>query len=164
MSEKREKVLAALAAAGTPYTLVEHPAAYTIEEMDALPLPHPEAVVKNLFLRDSRGKRHFLLVLPKDKRADLTVLRGRIGNRLGFASEARLAKYLGLTPGSVTPFGVLNDEERAVEVLFDSVLGEMPLVGVHPNENTATVFLEPLALAELIRAHGNPFRWEELPG
>lgn len=163
MSEKREPVLAALAAAGIEYELTDHPAVYTMEEMNALRLPHGEAVVKNLFLRDPKGRRFFLASLRGDKRADLKTLGERLGVRLSFASEERLGELLGLEKGSVTPLGVLNDQERRVEVLFDADIRAMPLVGVHPNENTATVFLSPLELERLIRDHGNPFEWVELP-
>ena len=138
----KQKVYDALAAAGIEYERVDHPPVFTIEEMDALELPHPEAVVKNLFLRDAKGKRHFLVVLPGHRQADLRTLGERLGTKLSFASEERLEKYLGLTKGSVTPLGVLNDEDRAVELIFDEELKTMPLLGVHPNHNTATVFLK----------------------
>lgn len=161
-TEVKEQVYAALAAAGIPYERVDHPAVFTIEEMDQLDLPHPEAVVKNLFLRDAKGKRHFLAVLPGHRSADLKTLGEKVGSKLSFASEERLEKYLGLTRGSVTPLGVLNDEARAVEVLFDRALEAMPLMGVHPNHNTATVFLRPGDLVQLIKDHGNPFAWVDL--
>lgn len=160
--ENRHLALAALDAAGIPYELAEHPAVYTIEEMDAQALPYPEAVVKNLFLRDQKGRRHFLVVLPGHKQADLAALGEKLGARLSFASEERLGRYLGLTKGSVTPLGVLNDAERAVEVCFDAQLKTMPIVGVHPNDNTATVFLKTADLVSLIQAQGSPFRWVAL--
>ena len=74
MSQKRDVVLRTLAEQNIPYQLWEHPAVYTIEEMDALDLPAPEAVVKNLFLRDAKGRRYFLVVLSKEKQADLRAL------------------------------------------------------------------------------------------
>ncbi len=160
--ERKAAARAALDAAGIAYEWVEHPAAFTIDEMDAIDLPHPEAVVKNLFLRDQKGKRHVLAVLPGHKRADLKALGEVLGDKVSFASEERLEKYLGLEKGSVTPLGVLNDEARAVEVCFDGEIQTMPLVGVHPNQNTATVFLKPGDLVELIQAHGSPFRWVTL--
>lgn len=140
--EQKQKVIDLLDRMKIRYELVNHPAVYTIEDMDALSLPHAEAVVKNLFLRDAKGKRHFLVVMDKDKSADLKHLRQEIGcTALSFASEERLSRYLGLTKGEVTPFGILNDKEHAVEVFFDKDLAGRPLIGVHPNDNTATVFL-----------------------
>ena len=95
-------------------------------------------------------------------KADLKALGGRLGVRLSFASEERLEEHLGLTRGSVTPFGVLNDEARAVTVLLDAGLWELPLVGVHPNENTATVVLSPDDLERVVREHGGPVERIEL--
>lgn len=159
MSEKRSIVFEALETLGVPYEVWEHPAVYTIEEMDALHLPDPSVVVKNLFLRDAKGKQHFLVVLQKDKQADLRALGEHLGVKLSFASEERLMKYLGLEKGAVTPFGILNDTERAVEVLLDADLECMPLIGVHPNENTATVVLKPADLVRIIERHGNPVEY-----
>lgn len=162
MSQKRDLVLQTLAERNIPYQLWEHPAVYTIEEMDALDLPAPEAVVKNLFLRDAKGRRYFLVVLSKEKQADLRALGERLGVKLSFASSERLAACMGLEKGSVTPFGVLNDQERKVEVLLDQDLRTRPLVAVHPNENTATVALAPEDLLQVLEDHGNPVTWLEL--
>ena len=162
MSQKRDVVLRTLAEQNIPYQLWEHPAVYTIEEMDALDLPAPEAVVKNLFLRDAKGRRYFLVVLSKEKQADLRALGERLGVKLSFASPARLAACMGLEKGSVTPFGVLNDQERKVEVLLDQDLRTRPLVAVHPNENTATVALAPEDLLQVLEDHGNSVTWLEL--
>lgn len=162
MSQKRDLVLRTLAERNIPYQLWEHPAVYTIEEMDALDLPAPEAVVKNLFLRDAKGRRYFLVVLSKEKQADLRALGERLGVKLSFASPERLAACMGLEKGSVTPFGVLNDQERKVEVLLDQDLRTRPLVAVHPNENTATVALAPEDLLQVLEDHGNSVTWLEL--
>lgn len=155
----KQKVYDALAEAGIEYERVDHPPVFTIEEMDALELPHPEAVVKNLFLRDAKGKRHFLVVLPGHRQADLRTLGERLGTKLSFASEERLEKYLGLTKGSVTPLGVLNDENQAVELIFDEELKSMPLLGVHPNHNTATLFLKTEDLIRLVTVRGSKLTW-----
>ena len=162
MSQKRDLVLQTLTERNIPYQLWEHPAVYTIEEMDALDLPAPEAVVKNLFLRDAKGRRYFLVVLSKEKQADLRALGERLGVKLSFASPERLAACMGLEKGSVTPFGVLNDQERKVEVLLDQDLRTRPLVAVHPNENTATVALAPEDLLQVLEDHGNSVTWLEL--
>lgn len=166
MSGERKVLLEQLDRHKIAYTLVEHPAVYTMEEMAGLSLPGPAA--KNLFLRDSKGKRHFLVVLAPnaqggEKRADLAALGEKLATRLSFASEERLERYLGLKKGAVSPLGILKDESRSVEVLLDAELKVLPLVGFHPGENTATVFLSPLELAELLEEHGNPLTWVELP-
>ncbi len=156
MSQK-QKVLRVLDGMGISYELIDHPAVFTIDDMELLRLPHSEAVVKNLFLRDAKGKRHFLVVIGKDKTADLKRLRQETRcTALSFASEERLGRYLKLTKGEVTPFGVLNDTERAVEVFFDRDLAQKPLLGVHPNDNTATVFLSFDDLCRVLAKNGFP--------
>ena len=149
--EDREirKVLDVLDNAGIRYRMVSHDPVYTIEEMERLHLDADAEIAKNLFLRDARGKRHFLVVLCSCKAVDLKALRGQLGtSALSFASEDRLKRFLGLEKGAVTPLGILNDEARAVEVLFDRDLAGLPSLGVHPNRNTATVFLAFSDLAE----------------
>lgn len=139
------------------YEWIEHEAVYTIDDMLKLGLENMQDVAKNLFLRDAKGKRHFLIVVREDKKVDLKGLGNLLGGvRLSFASEERLEKYLGLKKGSVTPLGILNDEERAVEVFFDKDFCHMEKIGVHPNDNTASVFLSVEELLNIIREHGNP--------
>ena len=155
--EIRQEVCRKLAEAGVPYTLTEHPAVFTIEEMDRLGITLDGEVCKNLFLRDYKGKRHFLVVLRHDKRADLAALRRQLGSTpLSFASEERLARYLGLTKGAVSPLGVFNDRDHAVTVAFDRDLEGCGKVGVHPNENTATVWLSFGDLLRVVESCGNP--------
>lgn len=138
------------------YEWAEHKAVYTIEDMLGLGLEDMQDVAKNLFLRDAKGKRHFLVVVREDKRVDLKRLGELLGGvKLSFASEERLEKYLGLKKGAVTPLGILNDEERAVEVFFDEDFCHMKKIGVHPNDNTASVFLSVEDLLHIIREHGN---------
>lgn len=140
---------------------VEHKAVYTIEEMlEACAFPPDVEIAKNLFLRDAKGKRHFLVVLPKLKQANLDWVRDSIGStRLSFASEERMVRHLGLTPGAVSPFGILNDASLAVEVVIDKELTAFPRLGLHPNDNTATVFLAPADLLRVIKEHGNTILW-----
>ncbi len=156
--EQKEKVYKELDRLGINYQVMEHPAVYTINEMEALEifLDNPW-IVKNLFLRDASGRRHFLVTLDMNKRVDLKELRQQLGTSgLSFASEERLMKYLELTKGSVTPLGILNDGELAVEVVFDSSLVGRDRIGIHPNDNTATVMLRYEDLEKIIREHGNP--------
>lgn len=137
------------------YEEIEHEAAFTVPDMERLPFPGDVVIAKNLFLRDHRGRRHFLVVLHKDKDADLRQLGWAIGSRLSFASEDRLAKHLGVGKGSVTPLAVLNDAGRAVEVLFDPDLRSAGRVGVHPNNNTATLLMRFDDVVRVVREHGN---------
>lgn len=155
--EQKQRVIEALEHMQIPYEIYDHPAAHTIEEIDSLAIFQDKPwVAKNLFLRDEKGRRHFLIVMDKDKQADLKEIRDQLGtSHLSFASEERLMKHLQLTKGSVTPLGILNDEALAVEVVFDKELVGREIIGVHPNDNTATVFLSYADLSEFIKVHGN---------
>jgi Ala-tRNA(Pro) deacylase len=155
--EQKRKVYEELNQFGIHYTIIEHPAVFTIDEMASLDVFRDNPwVVKNLFLRDAKGKRHFLVVMDKDKKADLKYIRKQLGtSTLSFASEDRLTKYLNLTKGSVTPFGIINDEEKTVEVVLDRSLVGREYIGVHPNENTATVMLSYRDLYKFIETHSN---------
>ena len=159
----RQKVLSHLDGMGVSYRLVEHPAVYTMEEMENLRLDQPGGIVKNLFLRDAKGRRHFLVMLRQDKKVDLKGLQGKIGSTaLKFASEERLAHYLGLEKGAVSPLGVVNDEDKAVELLMDNDLKGFELLGVHPNDNTATVWLSPADLEKVVTGHGNQVTYVDI--
>jgi len=156
MDNPREKVFKVLKALNIEYQLVNHPAAYTVEDMDNMDMNRFGDGCKNLFLRDDKGRRHFLVVLAKDKTADLRSLQAQLGcSRLGFASEERLYKYLQLHKGEVTPLGIINDSNTSVEVVVDNDLAGKNKLGVHPNDNTATVWISFDALKKVIEQNGN---------
>ena len=138
-----------------PFEWVEHKAVFTIEEMEELGLESMDEIAKNLFLRDQKGKRHFLVVVKGMKQVNLKELGEKLGTKLSFASEERLEKYMGLKKGAVTPLGILNDENCAVEVYMDEDLCKLERIGVHPNDNTASVYLSPADLLNIIKEHGN---------
>lgn len=145
---------------GIWHEITEHPAVYNMEEMAAVDLPYPEADGKNLFLRDDKKRHYYLLTLRGDKRVDLKAFRQANGTRpLSFASAEDLQAKLGLLPGAVTPLGALNDREGQVEVFLDQdFLAPPGLIGVHPNDNTATLWLRTEDLIALRRDHGTAVR------
>lgn len=153
--DKKEQVYQWLQENGIPYRVIEHPALHTIDEMNRINLEQYGRVCKNLFLRDEKGRRHYLVVIRQEKTTDLKALGLQLGTRLSFASEERLGKCLNLTQGSVTPLGVLFDQERQVEILIDEDFAGEPSVGVHPCDNTASVFLRFEDLLQLLCGHGN---------
>lgn len=160
----RTKALQTLARMGISYELEEHPAAATIEELHQLGLQHPEYIAKNLFVRDQKGKRHFLITICGHKQADLRALGETLGSgKLSFCSADRLQRFLGLVQGEVTPLGVVNDPAAAVEVVFDKDLEKQPVVGVHPCDNTATVYLKFADLHKLVWNNGNDIIMVEVP-
>ena len=110
----------------------------------------------NLFLRDARGKRHFLVIHDGNKHTELKKLQTQINaTHLSFGSEERLMKHLGLTKGSVSPFGLINNENHDVEVVIDESIKNQPLLGFHPNINTATVWLSYDEFMKFLKDTGN---------
>ena len=140
---------------GVEYEVTEHIAVYNMGELDAVRLPYPDRDAKNLFVRDDKKRNYFLITVKGDKRVDLKEFQQRFGTRkLSFASADDLMAIMGLIPGAVTPLGLLNDGERKVTLYLDEAfMGG--LAGVHPNDNTATVWLKAEDLVRLIREHGN---------
>ena len=142
----KQEIYAFLTAKGLWHEITEHRAVYTVAELSDIAVPYPEADAKNLFVRDDKKQNYYLITVKGNKRADLKAFRKANQTRpLSFAPESELLRILGLTAGSVTPFGILNDAKR-----------EAPgLIGVHPNDNTATVWLKAKDLAGIIQEHGN---------
>ena len=159
MAFGKEEVCAYLDSRGVVYDRVDHEAVFTMEAMDALSLPFANVVVKNLFLRDDKKRNYYLVVMPEDKPANLKALRAALGARpLRFASEEDLQGILGLRGGAVSPFGVLNDTEGKVQVVLDAALRDWPAVGVHPNDNTATLRVPLSDLLALFEDRAVPYR------
>ena len=105
---------------------------------------------------DDKKRNYYLLVVKSSKKIDLNDLKNKINSRrLSFASEIDLEKYLKLKKGSVTPLGVLNDVERKVKIIIDEDILKEEIVGVHPNDNDATVFMKTKDLIRLIELNGN---------
>ncbi|MCL1604009.1 prolyl-tRNA synthetase associated domain-containing protein [Succinatimonas hippei] len=119
--------------------------------------PYPEAEAKNLFVRDDKKRNYYLITVRGDKRVDLKAFRKKFGLRaLSFASPADLEDKLQLIPGSVSPFGLLNDKSCSVIWYVDEEFTTVShMIGIHPNDNTATVWLDPQDLMQIIRSHGN---------
>ena len=118
-------------------------------------LPYPKWDAKNLFVRDDKKRNYYLISVKGDKRVDLKAFRKRQGLRpLSFASADDLLAILGLTPGAVTPLGLLNDKAGKVYFYLD-VDFKGHLIGVHPNDNTATVWLLADDLMKLLREEGH---------
>jgi Ala-tRNA(Pro) deacylase len=142
----------------------EHAAVMTVEESEQLVPPLPGAKTKNLFLRDKKGARHFLVTVPAARTVDLGALGAVLATgRLGFASPERLHKHLAITPGSVSLLALINDTARAVEFVLDRSLWEADAVHAHPLTNTATVILAHADLEVFLRATGHVPRVIDVP-
>ena len=128
---------------GIAYTRVDHPAVFTCEESERVVPPLPGARTKNLFLRDKKGRRHLLVVAAQDKRVDLRALGDRIDAKgLMLASDERLAKYLGVSPGAVSILALINDTACEVELVVDADVWSADAVLAHPLVNTATLVIQ----------------------
>ena len=146
-----------LAQHGIPHEVHEHPAVFTVAEAEKVRIDVDFGENKNLFLRNKKGTKHYLVTLAAKKKLDLRGLAEQLGeNGLGFASEDRLMKYLGLTKGSVSPFGLINDEEHEVTYVIDKDLLEYENLGFHPNINTRTVVLRTTDFQTFLEEIGNP--------
>ena len=160
MTYDKEATLRYLDEQGIAYEKMEHKAVFTMEEMDEAGISDKGGVAKNLFLRDGKGRNHFLVVVPEAKRVNLSDLSAQLNaSKLSFASADRLEKYLGVVQGAVSPLGILNDESHVVEVVFDRDLCHAKKVGIHPNDNTATVWLSFKDLKKIIEKQGNPISY-----
>lgn len=139
------------------HEITEHQAVYNMEELSEVDLPYPEADAKNLFVRDDKKRNFYLISVKGDTRVDLKEFRVKNDTRrLSFASENDLMDVMGLIPGAVSPFGILNDSEGKVQFYIDEAfLAEPGLIGIHPNDNTATVWVKTEDLIAIIKEHGN---------
>lgn len=128
-----------------------------MEELKEISFPYQNSDAKNLFVRDDKKQNYYLIVVKGDKKVNLKEFKQKYKTRsLSFASEKELLDILGLVPGFVSPLGVLNDNERKVTVYIDYTLTlDEEIVGVHPNDNTATVWLKTIDLIRVIKEHGN---------
>ena len=137
------------------YEIDDHKAVYNMEELKDIALKYPECEAKNIFVRDDKKRGYYLITIKKDKRVNLKDFEKEYKTRrLSFASETDLMNILGLIPGAVTPLGLLNDNDLKVEFYLDSYF-KNKLIGVHPNDNTATVWMSSNDLIKIIESHGN---------
>jgi Ala-tRNA(Pro) deacylase len=163
METKAKEVIETLERLGIEYQYLDHPPVYTVEEARKQTGHLPGVHCKNLFLRNKKGKRHYLVVMEESKRADLKVLTKKLGeDNLSFASKERLKKYLNLDPGAVSPFGLVNDPERSVNVLVDSDLQNPETIYFHPNVNTATVGISGEDWNKFLQSTGHRIRFMDM--
>lgn len=163
MNERRTPVFDRLRALNIPYGLYEHPPVFTAEEAAAHWKEIPGTPVKNLFLRNKKGDRHYLVILGIEKQADLRHLVKVIGDdRLSFGSPERLMTHLGVLPGSVSPFGLIHDGPHAVRVIVDSDLRTVERLIFHPNDNTASLTISGRDFERFLEQQGNAVRWVRL--
>jgi Ala-tRNA(Pro) deacylase len=142
----------------------DHAAVMTCAESDLLVPKLPGCKAKNLFLQAKKSQRHLLVTVASDRSVDLARLGEVLGvGRLGFASAARLASHLGVTPGAVSLLALLNDTAHAVEFVIDRSLWEADAVQAHPLVNTATALVMHADLVVFLAASGHAARVIDVP-
>jgi len=153
----RSDLLARLNDLGLETKTFDHPAVFTVAESADVKAGIPGGHSKNLFLRDKKG-RVFLVTAEGDAAIDLKTISGKIGasGRVSFGKPELLLELLGLTPGSVTPFGIVNDTEGRVTVVLDAAMMEHEILNFHPMENTATTSIRREDLVRFLEAEGHP--------
>ena len=158
--EARKRVFDKLNQLDIAYEVFEHPPLDTIEialeywkEIDSMHC-------KNLFFRNHKGNRHYLVIIKDTTPFSIRSLEQKLKQgKLTFGSEKRLLKYLGVKPGSVSPFGLINDKEHHVHVFLDQQLREAKNISFHPNDNTASVVIEYKDLIKLLETLGNTYEF-----
>ena len=161
--ERCQKVFDFLQAQGIEYSFYTHPEAPTIEIAREYWRNDGSKHCKNLFFRNHKGNRHYLVVFDSEQSLAIHDLEHRLHQgKLSFASEQRMERYLGLRPGSVSPFGLINDEESHVHLFLDRHLLDYPSLSFHPNDNRATVVISQENFAKYLAAVGNSYEYIDL--
>jgi Ala-tRNA(Pro) deacylase len=159
-----QDIYAFLAAQDISYDRHDHPAVFTVEESERLLPEMGGAATKNLFLRDEKGRRQFLVTVAASKKVDLRALASVLqSTKLSFGSADRLLRVLGVEPGSVTLLALANDPTHQVEVFLDRDLWDAAAVRCHPLVNTATLVISHAGLERFFQATGHPVKVVTIP-
>ena len=160
MDAVKARVYAELERLGIAFETYEHPPVFNGEDVEKYWTDIPATPVKNLFLRNKKGNREYLVILGVEKRADLRQLVKIIGDdRFSFGSPERLMQTLGVTPGSVSPFGLLHEGSTRVLVIIDKDLRAAEKLIFHPNDNTASVTISFADLEKFLATRTNVVRY-----
>jgi Ala-tRNA(Pro) deacylase len=160
IAPEERPVIAELEALGIPFERFEHPAVATAIDAEEHWTGIDAVHCKNLFLRNQKGTRHYLVILKHLKRADLRAVANQIGDgKLSFGSPDRLMTHLGVTPGSVSPFGLIHNATHDVRVCLDRDVKTDGRISFHPNINTATLVITFADFERFLASRGNPVQY-----
>ncbi len=157
---KRAEVISYLNDLNIPFELHEHPPVPTVEE--ALPYwkDIDSAHCKNLFFRNHKGNRHYLVILDHRRQLNIRDLEQKLKQgKISFASPKRMERYLGLSAGSVSVFGIINDHENHVHLFLDEALQSATHISFHPNENNATLVISFASFLRFLETSGNSYEF-----
>lgn len=169
----QQQVYDYLDAAGIKYDYYEHPAAPTIEIAAQYYRGEGTTLCKNLFFRNHKGNKHYLVCFPCDQELGIHELEQRLKatlqsqglpscGKLSFASPERMMRYLGLEPGSVSPFGLINDEQHEVHLFLDARLQQADTLSFHPNDCRGTVVITRPDFERYLQCVANTWEYIEL--
>lgn len=162
-TDSSSAIYAALEALAIPFEKFDHPPLFTCEDSEKYELPDMGGHTKNLFIRNKRGDKYYLVTVCAEKRVDLKALAKLLAeSKLSFASPERLMEVLKLTPGSVSPFALINDTEKQVTVIIDNGLMRHDRLGYHPGLNTQTLVITSKDLPKFLEAQGYARNYIEL--
>lgn len=148
---------------GIQFEYHEHPPLATIEDARIHWKDYNSGRCKNIFFRNHKGDRHYLVILEHLRQLNIHDLEQRLKQgKLTFASDQRLKKYLGVEPGSVSPFGLMNDIDKKVHLFIDEKLKESDRLAFHPNINTASVVILRSDLIKFLEFTGNTYEYIKL--
>jgi Ala-tRNA(Pro) deacylase len=157
------KVYEVLSHLGIPFEYYEHPPVPTVEEAERYWIDIEAAHCKNLFFRNHKGNRHYLVIFDYKQNLNIRDLEQRLKQgKLTFASPQRMMKYLGVEPGSVSPMGLIHDTENHVHLFIDANLQEAQRISFHPNLNTASLVIPFVGFVQYLNFVGNSFEFLEL--
>ena len=158
MENRKDNVLRQLEAWNIPYQLYQHPPLHTAEQAIAYWKDIDAQHCKNLFFRNHKGNKHYLVVFDWKRQLPIHLIEKMLRQgKLTFASPERMMRYLGVEPGSVSPFGLLNDTENHVILFLESGLKDVREISFHPNDNRYTVVISRESFRRLLDLLGNTY-------
>ncbi|MGT2751854.1 prolyl-tRNA synthetase associated domain-containing protein [Streptococcus porcinus] len=150
-----EKLATYLEKEGIAYDVVEHPAAFTTEEADRYIEGYEGVRTKSMFLTNKKKTSYYLVIMDDAKSLDMDSFKEIVHtNRIRMASEQSLQQKMDLAPGLVSPFGLLNNKEKDIQVYFDQEILDKPVQTFHPNDNTKTLFVKTEDIIRFIERLG----------
>lgn len=146
------------------YQTYEHAAVFTVEESKKVDSQIPAGKTKNLFLRNDKATKYYLVIVEADIKVDIKKLSNDLNeSKFSFGSAEKMEDLIGLTPGSVSPFGLINNNDHNVIVVVDQNLLKHEEIGFHPNINTATITITPNDFKKFLEWTGNKFKFIQIP-
>ena len=173
ISDRQQRVLNYLREHDIPFTCYNHPEGKTIEEAKRWWKDDGSVHCKNIFMRNHKGTQHYLICFHCDHDLNIHDLETRLKaalqaqgkpscGKLSFASPVRMMKFLGLEPGSVSPFGLINDEEHHVHLFLDAAIENAPTLSFHPNDCRGTVVISHDDFERYLKTVGNTYEYIKL--